>query len=572
MQNFLIFSIKKINKNFNFLYFLSFLIFTILVALDLYTYDSNHHISIAKWYKENWFSTTDLIHGYIDLSTYPPLAHQLLALLLYLLPTKIAYYFIILISWILTSLFSSLFFLEYLNVKNKTRWLPFLFFFSSLSLSVLKTIFLFGQYTTIFGFGLGFLSLYLLLKSLKEKKDIYFILFFLSFSLLTFSHHFSTLIFSLIIIFLFVLNFELFLENIKKLFLYGFLFSPLIIIGNYSFLESLIFKEIIPKTEIPHKSRMPQTNFDIELWITSYYGVSLFVLLFFPLIFLIFKFKNKKILDLYLIALFFFLLGLGRLTPLTKIFINLEHWITYDRFSAISGIIMSLFLGFLISFTISKTKPKKYLTFLLILLLFSYIIVNFMWLIKLYKLFYNYNPSLAEKLKIAERDLINFLNSLPNKNYRYQVFGYLNPIANIYSEVDLPTLETIYFTGRKLDWLINSGFAEINGITNKTFLIDFLTNKSIEYSIKYVITFYDKYYYKDFYINLLKELKWIPILNRSFGEDLYYVVWISPFEVKEVKFEQEKIELKHYLRGIVPLLTLAIFVVIYTLKRREFNL
>jgi len=239
----------------NYLYIIPIITFLYLTKLDLQTIDYGHHISIAKWYKENWFSLTDYKHGYIDIGNYPPLAHQLLALFSFIAPIKIVYYIIVFIFWALTALFSSLFLLEYVSIKNLNKYLPTLFFFSSLSLAIIKSIFEWGQFTTIIGFAFGFMSLYYLLVAVKTNERLFFVLFSLSLSLLFFSHHLSALIFFFFFVPFLILEFKLFFKRIRNLILFSFLSFSLIIIGNYPSLERILSSEPVPSIEIPHESR-----------------------------------------------------------------------------------------------------------------------------------------------------------------------------------------------------------------------------------------------------------------------------------------------------------------------------
>lgn len=542
------------------------ILFIYLACLDLQTVDYGHHISIAKWYRENWFSLTNYKHGYIDIGNYPPLAHQLLALFSLVVPIKIAYYTIIFVFWVLVALFSSLFLLEYLDMKKREKYLPVLFFFSFLSLAIIKSFFQWGQYTTIIGFAFGFMSLYYILRAVKTNEKKFFILFLLSLSLLFFSHHLSALIFLFFFIPFIILEFRFFSKRVKSLVLFSLLSLSLIVIGNYPSIERLFSSEPVPKIEIPHESRMPITQFDIENWILSYYGVSLPLIFIFPILLFLLKLKNRiRLFKLYLISIFFFLIGLGRWTPLTQLFLGLEHWLTYERFSMLSGIIFSLFFGFFPVYLFEEEKRKKMKHFFgifLIVVALSYLYLNIDWFFSLYKTVYGADAKYVDDLKKAEREVISFLNSNVTKGYRYQIFGYKNPIANIYSEVDLPTLETIYFTGRKIDWLRNSNFSEINRIGNKEFLHNFLTNKSIEYSIRYIVTFYDKYFYKGFYPKLLEGYNWTPLVKNVVSENVYYTIWESPYELSKVEFTEERVGLFQYLRGTVPLITLLIFLVL----------
>jgi hypothetical protein len=390
------------------------IIFVYLACLDLQTVDYGHHISMAKHYKENWFSLTDYKRGYIDVGNYPPLAHQLLALLSFIMPMKTSYYLITLVFWILASLYASLFFFEYLEIKNK--YLPACFLFSSLSLAMLKSIFQWAQYTTIVGFCFGFMGLYYFLKALRNGDNKNFLSFLLSTSLLIFSHHLSSLIFSFMFAFLIPSEFDLCLKRARKLTCFCVLLALLIVIGNYPSLQRFL-SQPVPTVEIFHESRKPTGSFDIENWIISYYGVTLLLIPIIPFLPSLLKFKSKaRFIKLYLILMFLLLIGLGRWTPLTKLFMGLEHWLTYERFSMLSGIMFSLFFAFFLLHSVEKRKPI--FTIYLLAFALTYAFFNMNWLFSLWGPIYGRDPAEINALKLAEHSVVDSINNL-SRSYRY---------------------------------------------------------------------------------------------------------------------------------------------------------
>jgi len=95
---------------------LHFSSFFFLNSKGFTTFDSYLHIQVAKHYRENWFSTFLQKVGMVDLSTYPPLSHQLLAIIP--LPLEINYPLLTIIFAILLSFYSAKFITSYLKTKT----------------------------------------------------------------------------------------------------------------------------------------------------------------------------------------------------------------------------------------------------------------------------------------------------------------------------------------------------------------------------------------------------------------------------------------------------------------------
>jgi len=96
--------------------FLSIIFLLFLFSKSFTTFDSYFHMQVAKHYRENWFSTLLQKVGMVDLSTYPPLAHQLLAIIP--LPLEINYPLLTIIFTILLSFYSAKFITSYLKTKQ----------------------------------------------------------------------------------------------------------------------------------------------------------------------------------------------------------------------------------------------------------------------------------------------------------------------------------------------------------------------------------------------------------------------------------------------------------------------
>jgi MFS family permease len=507
------------------------------------------HLFFAQRYKENWFSLTDQ-NSALDFSTYPPLAHQIIALLSFVFPLKVSYYIVLIIFWILLSYFSTKFFFNYLKVKDEKFWLTYLFiFFSS---GILVTVFVFGQLTTIVGLAFGFISLYYFSEFLKKGSLKNAFLSLLSLSLSAFSHNFSFLLIGLFYFFIVIFEWRTLLKRSKQFILPLACAIFLILVIYYPSLTKLFSTSLVPSKEVPHWSRYPFiSSINFERWL-SIYGISIFMLAL-PLFLILSKTKRwKRFLKLYLIAIIFFLLGLGRVTPLTKIFLGLEYWLTYERFSLVSSIILTSFFALFIPTKVSFKKRK--LNFLPIIFLILFVGINLEWLYHSHTLFFG-NPVKTQDNKRQEITsyVLSFLNNV-SSDYRYQTFGYGRPIGEIYLYSKLPTLDTDYFTGRTIHWIKDSGIDEIDQTKDKNFLDTFM-NHTNEYSVKYILTF------NDFYHQYMKLYSWKLLESRSFdGKSV--MIWENPNKVKEISLKKEEIGVFNYVWGILPLTTLFTFLIL----------
>jgi hypothetical protein len=502
-------------------------------------------MQVAKHYRENWFSTLLQKVGMVDLSTYPPLAHQLVAIIP--LPIEVSYSLLTIIFTILLSFYSAKFITSYLKTKNNFWLVYFLVLFSS---ALLITIFTFGQFTTLVGLTFSFISLYYFSEFLNKKQRKFLLLASLSLILTAYSHLLSFLILSISYFLIVLFNLRFIIKNLRTILPFFFLSLVLILPIYYPF----FFKSVIQK-EIPQWSRYPFENeWNIKRFINMY-GLAFPVSLLLPfMIISLDKKQKRKALEIYILALIFLVFSLGTTTTFVKIFGKAAYWLTYERFLLVASMLfISLFASFLpkLEVTLNRRRVPIYA----LLTIIFWIIISFKLLIESHLIFFQdpiktYDKSIRpEYTNFA----LEFLNNVSG-NYRYQTFGYGRPIGEIYFYSRLPTLDTDYFTGRTIDWIREMGIDEIDQIKNKTLLDIFLTYAT-NYSVKYVITF------DDFYFDYFKSKGWKLLSQKTF-ELKKVAIWENPENVEEVKSEKEKYELINYCRGILPFALLFVFIFI----------
>ncbi|MDT7858486.1 MAG: hypothetical protein RQ930_00315 [Candidatus Aenigmarchaeota archaeon] len=525
--------------------FLSVVFLLFLFSKSFTTFDSYFHMQVAKHYRENWFSTLLQKVGMVDLSTYPPLAHQLLAIIP--LPLEINYSLLTIIFTILLSFYSAKFITSYLKTKNNF-WL--VYFFVLFSPAILITIFTFGQLPTLIGLAFSFISLYYFSEFLNMKRRDLLLLASLSLVLVAYTNILIFLILAIFYFFIFLFFLRFIIRNLKSIFSYFFLSAFLIFLIYYPF----FFKSVVQK-EIPHWSRYPfEDNLNAQRFIKMY-GIAFPVSLILPFMIISLNKKiRKRALEIYILAIIFLILSLGTTTPLIKFFGSHAYWLTYERFLLTSSIIfLSLCAALLPKFEIIFFNRKIPVHVFLTIPLLIFISTNL--------LLHEHAHFFGDTIKRSDKNIrdqytkfaLDYLNNIEG-NYRYQTFGYDRPIGEIYFYSKLPTLDTDYFTGRTISWIRELGIEEIDQIKDETMLDAFL-NHATNYSIKYVITF------DDFYFNYFQSKGW-ELVNQNIFEGKKVAIFVNPENVEEVKFSKESYGFINYLRGILPLALLTTFLII----------
>jgi len=499
-------------------------------------------MQVAKHYRESWFSTFLQKVGMIDLSTYPPLAHQLVALIP--MPIEISYSLLTIIFYVLLSFFSAKFVTSYLKIKNKFWLTYFLVLFTP---ALLITTFTFGQFTTLVGLTFSFISLYYFSEFLDKGREKSLLLASFSLILTAYSHLLSFLILTIFYLFILLFRLKFVIKNLK-LTLSCFLLSFILIFPLYY----PFFQKSVIQKEIPHWSRYPFKDESNTKRFVNMYGITFPISFFLPfMIISLEKNKRRRAIEIYVLGLTFLILSLGTTIPFVKIFGSVAYWLVYERFLLTSSIIfISLFSALLPELWIILNKKKIPI----------YAVLPILWVIISYKtLLYTHSLFFQDPIKTHDKSvrlqstsfILDFLNNIDGE-YRYQTFGYGRPIGEIYFYSKMPTLDTDYFTGRTIQWIRELGVDEIDQVRDKELLnifVDYATN----YSVKYAITF------DDFYFNYFRHRGWKLLTQRDFGGKKV-AIWENPENLKEIAFEKEKYGLLNYLRGTLPLALLITFV------------
>ena len=545
------------------------------------TYDAYVHLFFADHYARFWFEpweyrwyTGFFIYG------YPPLVHQMIALLSKIVPIKIAisFYAIIIIQVLIvgTYRFTQLFF-DHITAGIASIVIVVLS-------SVIQTLHVFGQLPTLTGTAFLLNALPFLYYYFRDKKliDLFMSLIFMS--LVICAHHVSV-IFGLVFFIaptIYMIMYDLIpdaghnkgitatiipllkitFQNIK----YILLFSSLLIL--------LIFLLILPywycckfdpidQVPIPHGSRdnfLQNFNSGLIFFVIPLIAViSLLPVLLF-LLFTVPRFFAWGI--SFVICL---ILGTGGTTPFPKLLLGEKAFniLTLDRFAFWCSIIAVPFIAKFIKELIIGSINK----FLLIyhghafrnFLIYSNGVIYFIFILFIFHLS-NFRPLQPKEIDI--QPIVNFLNRDEHMDWRYLTLGFGDQMAWLSLNTLAATVDGNYHSARKLPELISRPVERLEnakylGDQGLAALSDFLVNAA-KYHLRYVFS------NDQFYDPLLFYTGWNRVVRLENG----IMVW-EKNNIPKVPVSAEKKVPAHFpiMWGIIPVMVviMAILTTIYSL-------
>ena len=584
------------------------------------TYDAYVHMFFADHYARFWFEPWEYrwYTGFLTIS-YPPLVHQLVALLSKIFPLKVA--FSIYATFILQILIVGVYRFTKIFFDKTTAGIAAIL--TVVLASIVETMHVFGQIPTLTGLSFLLNSLPFLYQYFVKKSRIYLIMA-LSFLAVTISSHHVTAIFGMVFfiaptifmaladgparkyttqpIWLFAKG--IVIEALKK-------YQSIILFGGLMiFLAvSLIFpywywskSDPITQVSIPHGSR---DNFFEKTSSGLVFYVIPLTLIFALLPAISYTITRQKrfigwAVSFYLCLLF----GSGGTTPIPKIMLgeNAFNILTLDRFGFWASIIAIPFMAkFLYSFIAGPVRDFWVTNFggsthfiLLGLSGMSY----FVFIIFIFHLG-SFRPLQPKNIDIDP--MLNFLNRDEHMRWRYLTLGFGDQMAWLSSNSLAASVDGNYHSARRLPELTTRPVerlenAKFNGDEGLASLNDFLTY-SEKYSLKYVFS-NDRYYDPLLYfsgwsrtirlengimvwekgnISTIKPLsptKVLPILKKTWGilpiASLLTAIILTLFYLKKYKekdYFSSVPEVNHYYpqwaiytSSIIPLVFFTVFI------------
>lgn len=547
--------ITKLNINLKKAIVFSLIFNSALVFSGFYarTYDSYGHMFFADHYRRTWFNTWEpKWYAGFSITTYPPLAHQSLALISLVTGLELAYEIITLLLLVLLPLgifkFSQVFVSE-----DSAGYASLIGVFLP---GVFSSIYLWGQFTTLFSLILALFSVASMNKFLNKGSLLYFIESIFLFEATLAAHHFSGIIFTpsiLLITFLITIfkkgvNFKTILKRFLLFLSFSLIFSILVI-------YPVFFGASPQNVNIPHPST---SNYFINaelfwLFFISMYG---FILLLIPLTMTSIRY-HKKLIPLLLLALFFLILGLGGSTPLPQIIFG-ENWLglTYERFNLFSILTFTPLFGLVLFQLRKRNKGKILFVALMVSSIFFCSIVG--------------NSSLIREREkeVPIGSIVNFLDTDQHWRWRYLTLGFNSgDFSRISILTNATTLDGWYYRGREIPALANSGIDLLgtakyqkNGLP----VLKSVLENSSQYNLKFIFC------NDPFYEPLLNETGFI-LLKHKYEDVTIWEKTDSPMlEVDEIRDSNHNPSVMEYLWGIIPLTWLigAFFINLLQISRK----
>jgi len=480
------------------------------------TYDAYVHIFFADHYSRFWFEPWDprWYTGFLTIS-YPPLLHQMVALLARFFPFKVAFaiYSIFIFEVLIIGVYR---FTKLFYDKTVAGVAALLTLVMS---SMIQTLHVYGQIPTLHGISFLLNALPFLYQYLVKGKSVYLVMTMAFLSVVVCSHHvtaiFGMLFFIAPTIFMALYDrlpqatrsrpvFFQGLGLVKEAFgryrqfiVFGVLFGILAVglIFPYWYWSK---SDPINQVSIPHGSRdnfLTKTSSGLMFFLIPL----AMVISYFPVI--AYAITRQKRLFGWAVSFFLcFLLGSGGTTPLpVKILgVNAFNILTLDRFGFwasvisipfIAQFINSFLTGAVRSYWVQRFSATNH--FLLCGVLgFSY----FIFVIFVFHLS-SFRPLQPREIEI--QPLINFLNRDDHLRWRYITLGFGDQMAWLSSNTMAASVDGNYHSARRLPELTKRPVerlenAKYNGEEGMASLRDFLT-RSEKYSLKYVFS-NDRYY------------------------------------------------------------------------------
>ncbi len=519
------------------------LVFNLTLTLNAaYTrsYDAYTHMFLADHYKKTWYDTWEpRWYTGFQVTSYPPLTHQVIALLSLSGGVELGYATLSIILTLLLPIAIYYFSRIFLS-KEESGYAALLGVFTP---SITMTNYVFGQLPTLFSLASSLLLGYYLNRFLttgsKKKLAISIALM----GVATSSHHLTALFFVPTIVLL--ISIKTLLEKrheerktlIRRLRL--FIFSSLIVslIAIWPFWAFIMNAPM--QTEIPHLSRSNLFS-SPEAFILFFLGMYGPTILLFP--FIATKFvKERHLLPLLLATTTLLILGLGGTTPIPRIlFGDRWSWLTYDRFTIWASTLMCPLLAAF--FSTLKPKHSTYGKSLLLLSLIgtSAIVGNL-------TLFIPIQPD-----PIDIKPIVTFLEKDDHFTWRYLTLGFGSQSSLIAIESDASTVDGNYPTARTLPIMLESGAENIDGAKHWNgghTLLEEVLNDTETYNLKWVFS---------------NDQSYEETLTKNNFTQLYtFNGGVSTWEKKntppiENPHRREKYTLEQYAWGIIPTTLLAI--------------
>lgn len=477
-----------------------------------FTYDAFVHIFFADHYARSWFDPWEYRwYTGFPVTSYPPLVHQLIALLSFVGGLKFGFIIVIL---------GALCFFVIGIYRFAQLWVPqrsaaYAALFAVLASSIVQTIHIYGQLPTMLGISCLINALPEVYAYFRTRKYRYLIMGISLLWVTVASHHVTT-IFGVVFFIAPIIATALleesgvegrfwdvvkqFILTVINRWLQFFFFFSLLVAG----IVTIIFPywywsktDPISQVPIPHGSRDSFINVPSS-------GLMFFLIpMGFTLLMLPFIFRslyNRRNIFLGLSFTLLLILGTGGTTPIPKMVLgsNAFNILTLDRFTFWATVIAITFIGDffrrLVEGDIRERIISRYGRFLYhsLFLILTFVIAGQALFILNFHKYRSLQPA-----TIDVQPIVNFLNRDEHNRWRFMTLGFGDQMAWLSAQTTALSIDGNYhsarrvpeMTSRPLERLENSKFKGIPGLGS---LQQFLTIPE-KYHLKFIFS-NDKFY------------------------------------------------------------------------------
>jgi hypothetical protein len=513
-----------------------------------HSYDFPTHVFFASHYQRDWWTLweTRWFEGF-DVSSYPPLAHQLAALLGWLIGAPAAIGALLAGCLVILPVATYTLARRYFGVPTAGRAAALIV----VTPSVFLASYTFGQVPTIFAlvtslFAAAALGCFL------ERGGASRLALTLALVAVTVAAHHATFIFFGpplfgAVAFAEILRSAQRQQTIMRCLLVAAATIPVVILVIFPFWVWHA-TEYVDQVPIDHASRhdLFQDVAAQKLFFWDEHGALILALVFGLLLV---RREIRQAAPWYLVAVFLFVLGLGGTTPLPRLLLGSQwDWLTYDRFSLWADVILAILFAAWVSRRLDAGSrgrwPARLAWGLTLVVLGTYGIADAL------------RPTLINSTPapIDPQPIMAFLQANGRDHWRYLTLGFGEQAGMLNALTDAQTVDGYYFTARRLPVLTQSGIGQIDfslAMDPEARTIRALLADPVLHHLRWIFT-------RDpHYLPILVEAGWVDRATLSNGIQ----VWESPVDVPPVAADSAPSDWRTRALGIwwgtVPLLAFA---------------
>jgi len=507
----------------------------------------------ADHYQKNWFDTWES-RWYLgfNVASYPPLAHQTLALVGFAFGLESAYVIITLLFMVLLPIATFRFAKVFISEEAAGYASLASVFFPG----ILYSVYVWGQFTTLFSLVITLFTVPSFYGYIRSGGLLRFAELIFLFEAALASHHFTGLIFAPLLL---LATFAVILvrkETSIKIGLQRFLLFMLVgLLLSSVVLYPVLISAVGQNANIPHATTLNYfENLDLlQLFFTNMYGP---FLIFIPLTAVAIHYR-RDLLPLFILCLFLLILGLGGTTPLPQVIFG-QSWLglTYERFNLFAILVFAPLFGSVCTYLRRKKFGKTFLAvFLIVCILFSSGAAS-------------YSFVRPRQQEVPVTSLVDFLNRENHWRWRYLTLGFeSSDFGKLSMYSNATTIDGWYHRGRDIPELANSSVDYLSGAKfakdGMTVLKSILENSS-KYHLRFVFC-------NDAYYEFLLNETGFSLFDVKYEQVTVWAKYDStPLEISEIVNTSHAPTLLAISWGIVPMAWLiGLLLTVFRLRKKN---